>query len=57
VGLVYFGIDYNNFKTLSTLVGIFTIATPYEGGVQVATMIFFLIDNYLAPGKKFPITK
>ena len=57
MGLVYLGSDYNNFITLSTLVGILTIATPYEGGLHVATMIFFLIDNYLAPGKKFPITR
>jgi hypothetical protein len=31
--------------------------TPYEGGVHVPIMIFFLMDTYLASGSRAPMTK
>lgn len=45
------------FKTLSTLTLNLTMATPYEGGVQVPSIIFFLIETSFAPGKKLAIAK
>lgn len=57
VGRPSFGRDSISFKTLSTLTWNLTMATPSEGGVQVPSMIFFLIETYFAPGKKLAIAK
>lgn len=44
-------------KTLSTLTLNLTMATPSDGGVQVPSIIFFLIETSFAPGKKLAINK
>lgn len=33
------------------------MATPSDGGVQVPSIIFFLIETSFAPGKKLAINK
>ncbi len=57
VGLFYLGRDSMTFMTLSTRTGILTIATPYDGGVQVPSIIFFLIEISRAPGIKLAISR
>jgi hypothetical protein len=51
VGLFSLGRDSISLSVLSTRMGSLRVITPSEGGDQVASMIFFLMERFLAPGR------
>ena len=55
MGRFSLGKDSMSLRTLSTRMGNLRVITPSEGGVQVPSMIFFLMEIFLAPGRNYPM--